>query len=90
MPEFLIVQASVFAGDGAFQMGPQELSTMMRSGVAPLIFVLNNAIYGIEEMIHSGEYNRLKVTTMFRDFCLRSDYLVQDPYEELRHLGLGF
>lgn len=53
----------VFAviGDGAFQMAAQEVSTMMRSGVNPLIFVLNNGIYGIEEMIHTGDYNRLKV-----------------------------
>lgn len=32
---------------------------MIRVGVNPVIFLLNNASYAIEEMIHPGPYNKL-------------------------------
>lgn len=80
LPDSLSVAACVTAGDGAFQMGPQELSTMMRCGVAPLIFVLNNGVYGIEEMIHAGDYNRLKVTLVVFHASLCSDDRAQGVY----------
>ncbi|MEM9912365.1 MAG: thiamine pyrophosphate-dependent enzyme [Pseudomonadota bacterium] len=35
-----------FAGDGDFQMTSQELATAAQSGVAPVILVVNNGIYG--------------------------------------------
>ena len=37
----------------------QEVSTMIRVGVNPIIFLLNNSSYAIEEMIHPGPYNKL-------------------------------
>lgn len=49
------------AGDGAYQMGPQEISTMMRQRLNPVIIILNNGTYAVEEMIHKGPYNELKV-----------------------------
>jgi len=47
----------VFVGDGAFQMTGQELSTVARLGLNPIIFVLNNKGYTTERFIHEGDYN---------------------------------
>ncbi len=47
----------VFCGDGAFQMTMQEVSTIVRYGFSPLIFVLNNGGYTVEIEIHDGPYN---------------------------------
>lgn len=44
-------------GDGSFQMGAQEVSTMIRYGFNPIIFLMNNAAYNIEVQIHDGPYN---------------------------------
>ncbi|MCP4328267.1 MAG: pyruvate decarboxylase [Alphaproteobacteria bacterium] len=47
-------------GDGSFQMTAQELSTMIRYGVNPIIFLINNGGYTIEVEIHDGPYNTIK------------------------------
>lgn len=47
----------VFVGDGAFQMTGQEVSTVARYGLNPIIFVLNNKGYTTERFIHEGPYN---------------------------------
>ncbi len=47
----------VFVGDGAFQMTGQELSTVARYGLNPIVFVLNNKGYTTERLIHDGPYN---------------------------------
>ncbi len=44
-------------GDGSFQMSAQELSTLIRYDFKPIIFLMNNASYGIEVQIHDGPYN---------------------------------
>jgi len=44
-------------GDGSFQMGAQEVSTLIRYGYKPIIFLMNNACYTIEVQIHDGPYN---------------------------------
>ena len=44
-------------GDGSFQMSAQELSTLVRYDLKPIIFLMNNASYGIEVQIHDGPYN---------------------------------
>jgi TPP-dependent 2-oxoacid decarboxylase len=46
-------------GDGAFQMSGQELSTIVRQGLRPIVFVLNNDGYAIERAIHDGPYNEI-------------------------------
>lgn len=49
-------------GDGSFQMTAQEVSSMLRWGANPIILLVNNTTYIIEEMIHRGEgYNTLQV-----------------------------
>jgi indolepyruvate decarboxylase len=47
----------VIVGDGAFQMTGQELSTVVRIGLDPIVFVLNNKGYTTERFIHEGPYN---------------------------------
>ncbi|KAF2106340.1 pyruvate decarboxylase [Lophiotrema nucula] len=49
----------VFEGDGAFQMTAQEISTMLKLKLKPIIFVLNNEGYTIERWINgpSESYN---------------------------------
>jgi indolepyruvate decarboxylase len=47
----------VFVGDGAFQMTGQELSTVVRQGLNPIVFVLNNKGYTTERFINDGPYN---------------------------------
>ncbi len=49
----------VFVGDGSFQETVQELSTHVRHGLAPVIFVLDNeGFYGIEQMLVAPGYYR--------------------------------
>jgi indolepyruvate decarboxylase len=45
----------LFIGDGAFQMTVQELSTILRLDLKPIIFLLNNDGYTIERLIHGAE-----------------------------------
>jgi len=47
-------------GDGSFQLTAQEVSTMIRYGTNPIIFLLNNRGYTIEVEIHDGPYNNIK------------------------------
>lgn len=49
-----------FIGDGSFQLTAQEVSTMIRYEVNPIIFLLNNGGYTIEVEIHDGPYNNIK------------------------------
>lgn len=41
----------LFIGDGSLQLTVQELSTIVRHGLKPIIFVLNNGGYTIERLI---------------------------------------
>lgn len=50
----------VFVGDGAFQMTVQELSTIIRRDLCPVIFVMNNLGYTVERVIHDGPYNDIQ------------------------------
>jgi len=52
----------LFVGDGSLQLGVQELGTIMRRGLKPYIFVLNNDGYEIERCIHGPEreYNNIQ------------------------------
>ena len=47
-------------GDGAFQMTCQELSTITRNKLNPIILLINNNGYAIERAIHDGPYNDLQ------------------------------
>lgn len=43
----------VFTGDGALQLTGQELSSMLKQGCKPIIFLLNNEGYTIEKYINT-------------------------------------
>jgi indolepyruvate decarboxylase len=49
-----------FIGDGAFQMTCQEISTIIRYGLNPIIFLINNDGYTVERVIHEGSYNDIQ------------------------------
>ncbi|MGB3533436.1 MAG: thiamine pyrophosphate-binding protein [Microcoleaceae cyanobacterium] len=53
-------RAILFIGDGSFQMTCQELSTIIRLGLNPIIFLINNDGYTIERMIHDNTYNDIQ------------------------------
>ncbi|CAO1602593.1 hypothetical protein XANCAGTX0491_006200 [Xanthoria calcicola] len=42
----------LFVGDGSFELTAQEVSTMIRQGLKPIIFLINNEGYTIERYIH--------------------------------------
>jgi pyruvate decarboxylase len=42
----------LFTGDGSFQLTAQEVSTMIRNKLSPIIFVICNKGYTIERLIH--------------------------------------
>lgn len=44
-------------GDGSIQMTAQELSSMVRYGMSPIVFVVNNGGYTAERLIHDGPFN---------------------------------
>jgi TPP-dependent 2-oxoacid decarboxylase len=48
-------------GDGAMQMTVQALALMLDQQLNPVIFVLNNSSYAIENSIHPSPYNNLKL-----------------------------
>ncbi|NDU92540.1 MAG: alpha-keto acid decarboxylase family protein [Ferrovum sp.] len=50
----------LFVGDGAFQVTCQDLSTMIRYGLKPIIFLLNNDGYTIERVIVDRPYNDIQ------------------------------
>jgi indolepyruvate decarboxylase len=54
------VRCVVFVGDGAFQMTGHELSTVVRYGLNPIVFVLNNGGYTTERFINDGPYNDIR------------------------------
>lgn len=49
----------LFTGDGSLQLTVQEISTMVRQGLKPILVVLNNGSYVIEKEIHgrNASYN---------------------------------
>jgi indolepyruvate decarboxylase len=45
----------VFAGDGGFQMSAQCLSTQTRFKLNPIIFVIDNGVYGVEQWLADAD-----------------------------------
>ena len=50
----------LFVGDGSFQVTGQDLSTMIRKGLKPVIFLINNDGYTIERVITDRPYNDIQ------------------------------
>ncbi|TCO81997.1 acetolactate synthase large subunit [Plasticicumulans lactativorans] len=52
-----------FAGDGCFQMNGQELATAVQHGLAPLIVVVDNGMYGTIRMHQERHYPERSIAT---------------------------
>jgi len=52
--------AVLFVGDGSFQVTCQDLSTMIRNRLKPVIFLVNNDGYTIERVIVDHPYNDIQ------------------------------
>ena len=50
----------LFIGDGSFQVTCQDLSTMIRNHIKPVIFLINNDGYTIERVITDHTYNDIQ------------------------------
>lgn len=50
----------LFVGDGAFQVTCQDLSTIIRHGLKPIVFLINNDGYTIERVITDRSYNDIQ------------------------------
>jgi TPP-dependent 2-oxoacid decarboxylase len=50
----------LFVGDGSFQVTCQDLSTMIRNRLKPVIFLINNDGYTIERVISDRAYNDIQ------------------------------
>ena len=50
----------LFVGDGSFQVTCQDLSTMIRNRLKPVIFLINNDGYTIERVICDRPYNDIQ------------------------------
>jgi pyruvate decarboxylase len=53
--EMGIKRTILFTGDGSFQLTAQEVSTMLRNKLNPIIFIICNNGYTIERFIHGME-----------------------------------
>ncbi|MGD0959376.1 MAG: thiamine pyrophosphate-binding protein [Methylomonas sp.] len=53
-------QVILFVGDGSFQVTGQDLSTMIRNHLKPVIFLINNDGYTIERVISDHSYNDIQ------------------------------
>lgn len=51
-----------FTGDGSLQLTAQEIATMIRHKLKPIIFVINNEGYTIERLIHGLEASYNDIT----------------------------
>ncbi|KAK0503810.1 pyruvate decarboxylase [Armillaria luteobubalina] len=85
----------LFVGDGSLQLTAQELSSMIRKDLKPIIFVLNNSGYTIERYIHgeTRKYNDItnwKWTSLLETFGdvdgTRSKSYTTNTKEELTNL----
>jgi TPP-dependent 2-oxoacid decarboxylase len=50
----------LFVGDGSFQVTCQDLSTIIRNNLKPIIFLINNDGYTIERVIVDRSYNDIQ------------------------------
>lgn len=77
----------LFVGDGSLQLTVQEISTMIRWGLTPYIFVLNNAGYTIERLIH-GEKATYNDVQPWDHLALLKTFGAKD-YESIRVSSVG-
>jgi indolepyruvate decarboxylase len=59
-------RAVLFVGDGSFQVTCQDLSTMIRNRLKPVIFLINNDGYTIERVICDRAYNDIQPWSYYK------------------------
>ncbi|EGW35425.1 pyruvate decarboxylase [Spathaspora passalidarum NRRL Y-27907] len=77
----------LFVGDGSLQLTVQEISTMIRHGTTPYLFVLNNDGYTIERLIH-GENAGYNDIQPWKNLELLNLFNAKD-YESIRISTIG-
>ncbi len=102
-----VIQASpnkrhlLFVGDGAFQVTAQELSTLLRLKLKPIIFLINNDGYLIERLIlgQNSSYNDIMPwkyhqlldvfadTNSFQTFVIDNQLELDNRLNRLNRLG---
>lgn len=82
----------LITGDGSFQLTAQEISTMMRNKLKPIIFVINNAGYTIERILCDDvhyKYNDIaswdysKLPTVFKGDCFVAQARTNKEFDEV-------
>ena len=63
----------LFVGDGSLMLTMQEIATIMRYGLKPIIFVLNNDGYEIERKIHGPDRSYNNIPRL--DYSLLLDFM---------------
>jgi len=63
----------LLVGDGSLQMTVQEIGTMIKTGLTPIIFVINNDGYSIERAIWGPERD-------YNDICKSWNYQLLLPF----------
>ena len=72
----------LFVGDGAFQMTCQDLSTIIRYGLKPVICLINNDGYTIERVIVDRPYNDIQPWSYHKLVDVFGDGLGLDVHTE--------
>ena len=63
----------LFVGDGSLMLTMQEIATIMRYGLKPIIFLLNNDGYEIERKIHGPDRSYNNIPRL--DYSLLLDFM---------------
>ena len=79
-PDRMVVS---FVGDGGFMMTGQEIATAFHHGVAPIVLVFNNSMYGTIRMYQERSYpGRVSGTALTNpDFC-QADRSLWRPWRD--------
>lgn len=88
-------RAILFIGDGSFQLTCQDISTMMRQKLNPIIFLINNDGYTIERVIVDNDYNNIaswkyhQLPAVFGDgvgFDVHTEDELEEVLKKVEHL----
>lgn len=85
----------LITGDGSHQLTAQEISTMLRNNLKPVIFVLNNKGYTIERLLCDDihyKYNDIadwdysKLPCVFKGDCFIAKVRTNKEFDEILHV----
>ncbi len=82
----------LITGDGAHQLTAQEIATMMRNKVKPIIFVINNSGYTVERILCDdvdylyndiSQWNYAKLPEVFSGDCFSATVKTNSEFDEV-------